>query len=157
MASGDIIVNKNRNRLSNQGTDTDLDDFYRKALSQGLTYHMDQDRGYLPASLIEEIYAQSHPPIPWDVRLANWFDERFVPLEKKRTYARPSRRQSSTPEIPMPSYYSSPNDDTASSRTFGVVLDTSGSMDRSLLAHGLGAVASYSEARNVGSRANRFL
>jgi predicted metal-dependent peptidase len=34
-------------------------------------------------------------------------------------------------------------------RTFGVVLDTSGSMDRSLLAKALGAIASYSLARDV--------
>ncbi|MDR2688539.1 MAG: VWA-like domain-containing protein, partial [Azoarcus sp.] len=34
-------------------------------------------------------------------------------------------------------------------RTFGVVLDTSGSMDRALLATALGAIASYSAARDV--------
>jgi predicted metal-dependent peptidase len=34
-------------------------------------------------------------------------------------------------------------------RTFGVVLDTSGSMDRALLGVGLGAIASYSVARDV--------
>ncbi len=32
---------------------------------------------------------------------------------------------------------------------FGVLLDTSGSMDRSLLAAALGTIASYSEARDV--------
>ena len=35
------------------------------------------------------------------------------------------------------------------SRTFGVVLDTSGSMDRELLGKALGAIASYSVARDV--------
>ena len=34
-------------------------------------------------------------------------------------------------------------------RIFGVVLDTSGSMDRHLLAAALGSIASYSEARDV--------
>jgi predicted metal-dependent peptidase len=34
-------------------------------------------------------------------------------------------------------------------RTFGVLLDTSGSMDRTLLATALGAIASYSAARDV--------
>ena len=34
-------------------------------------------------------------------------------------------------------------------RTFGVVLDTSGSMDRALLAKALGAIASFSLARDV--------
>jgi predicted metal-dependent peptidase len=34
-------------------------------------------------------------------------------------------------------------------RTYGVVLDTSGSMDRSLLAKALGAIASYSISRQV--------
>ena len=34
-------------------------------------------------------------------------------------------------------------------RTFGVVLDTSGSMDRLLLAKALGAIASYSVSRDV--------
>lgn len=33
--------------------------------------------------------------------------------------------------------------------TFGVVLDTSGSMDRELLGRALGAIASYAEARDV--------
>jgi len=35
------------------------------------------------------------------------------------------------------------------SRTFGVVLDTSGSMERALLAKALGAIASYSITREV--------
>ena len=35
------------------------------------------------------------------------------------------------------------------SRTFGVVLDTSGSMDRRLLGRALGAIASYAVARDV--------
>jgi predicted metal-dependent peptidase len=126
---------------------TDLDAFYRRAIGQGLSYHETQGRGYLPEGLIEEIRALSHPPIPWDVELARWFDDLFSPLEKRRSYARASRRQSATPDIPRPAWVL----DAAllDGRTFGVLLDTSGSMDRALLATALGAIASYSAARDV--------
>jgi predicted metal-dependent peptidase len=124
----------------------DLDAFYRSCLAQGLLYHHEQGRGLLPASLVEEIRALSQPPIPWDVELARWFDDWFPPVEKVRSYARPSRRQSSTPDIPRPRYVA-PAD--IEGRTFGVVLDTSGSMDRTLLGDCLAAIASYSEAREV--------
>ncbi|MBV9231417.1 MAG: peptidase [Chloroflexi bacterium] len=124
----------------------DLDDFYRSCLAQGLIMHQEQGRGYLSAGLIEEIRALSQPPIPWDVELAQWFDHYFPPLEKVRTYARLSRRQSATPDIPRPLWVPPPDDD---NRTFGVLLDTSGSMDRALLAQALGAIASYSISRDV--------
>lgn len=126
---------------------TDLDDFYRRALSQGLAYHETSGRGLLPAGLVEEIHALSQPPIPWDVELAEWFDEHFAPIEMRRTYARPSRRQSSTPDIPRPRWV--PKAEALEGRTFGVVLDTSGSMDRNLLGKALGTIASYSVARDV--------
>ena len=79
-----------------------LDDFYRRALMQGYHYCEAQNRGLIPAGLIEEIMAIGRPPIPWDVELAQWFDAHFPPLEMHRSYARPSRRQSSTPDIPRP-------------------------------------------------------
>ena len=129
------------------GAGIDLDEFYRRCLSQGLGYHQDQGRGFLPAGLIEEIRALSQPPMPWDVELAQWFDDHFSPLEKVRTYARPSRRQSSTPDIPRPRWV--PAVGAEDGRTFGVVLDTSGSMDRAVLAKALGAIASYSISRDV--------
>lgn len=125
----------------------DLDEFYRRCLGQGLVYHEENERGYLPAGLVEEIRALSQPAIPWDVELAKWFDEHFLPVEKCRTYARPSRRQSSTPDIPRPRWM--PIHGAMDGRTYGVVLDTSGSMDRSLLAKALGTIASYSIAREV--------
>jgi predicted metal-dependent peptidase len=125
----------------------DLDEFYRRALAQGLEYHQADGRGYLPSGLVEEIRALSQPPIPWDVQLAQWFDNYFQPLEKRRSYARLSRRQSATPDIPRPRYV--PREGAADGRTFGVILDTSGSMDRDLLARALGAIASYSMARDV--------
>jgi predicted metal-dependent peptidase len=128
------------------GEGVDLDEFYRRCLMEGLEYHQSR-RGLLPASLVEEINALSHPPIPWDVALAKWFDNYIEPLEKRRTYARPSRRQSSTPDIPRPRW--APFEDREEGRTFGVVLDTSGSMDRKLLAKALGAIASYSLYKEV--------
>jgi predicted metal-dependent peptidase len=129
-----------------RGDAMSLDDFYRRALAQGLTYHQQQERGLVPAALVEEIRALDRPPIAWDVELAQWFDEHFPPLERVRTYMRLSRRQSSTPDIPRPRYVAPPDD---ASRTYGVVLDTSGSMDRTLLAKCLGTIASYSAARDV--------
>ena len=129
-----------------RGDAMSLDDFYRRALAQGLSYHREGERGLLPAALVEEIRALDRPPIAWDVELAQWFDDHFSPVDRLRTYARLSRRQSSTPEIPRPRYVSAPED---ANRTFGVVLDTSGSMDRTLLAKCLGSIASYCAARDV--------
>ena len=60
-------------RVYDEGTG--LDDFYRRALSQGLVYHEAIGRGLLPAGLIEEILALARPPIPRDVELAESFDE----------------------------------------------------------------------------------
>ncbi len=125
----------------------DLDDFYRRCLAQGLVYHYEGERGYLPAGLIEEIRALSQPPIPWDVELAKWFDNYFAPIVRVRSYARPSRRQAATPDIPRPRYVTDAT--TQHGRTFGVILDTSGSMDTKLLGKALGAIASYSMARDV--------
>ncbi|MBT2415347.1 hypothetical protein J7I94_33255 [Streptomyces sp. ISL-12] len=125
----------------------DLDEFYRRGLTQGLDLHQGQQRGFLPGGLVEEIRALSHPPLPWDARLARWFDE-FVPSpEPLRTYARPSRRQAATPDIPRAGRYFPPEE--VARCTFGVVLDTSGSMNRVLLGKALGAIASYAEARDV--------
>lgn len=128
------------------GQGTALDEFYRNSLNQGLLLHQEQVRGYLPADLVDEIRSLYQPPIAWDVELAHWFDEHFPPVEKIRTYARASRRQSATPDIPRPNRIPPPPDD---QRTFGVLLDTSGSMDRTLLAKALGTIASYSMARDV--------
>jgi len=123
-----------------------LDDFYRRAISEGLEYHK-AGRGLVPAGLEEEIQALYRDPIPWDVELARWFDNFFAPIEKKRTYARASRRQSSTPDIVRPRTV--PDSDALEGRTFGVVIDTSGSMDRYMLAVALGSVASYADSRDV--------
>ncbi|MFD5465619.1 hypothetical protein ACFWIQ_22700 [Kitasatospora sp. NPDC127059] len=124
----------------------DLDDFYRRGLQQGFELHQ-RGRGLLPAGLVEEIRALAHPPLPWDALLARWFDE-FVPRpEPVRSYSRPARRQSATPDIPRAGRYH-PEEEVPRC-TFGVVLDTSGSMDRTLLGKALGAIASYAAARDV--------
>ena len=123
------------------------DAFYRSALQRGLAYHQGGGRGSLPEGLVEEIHAISRPPIRWDVELAKWFDENFAPLERRRSYARLSRRQSSTPDIPRPAWRM--EETPMEQRIFGVILDTSGSMDRALLAAALGSIASYSQTRDV--------
>lgn len=124
----------------------DLDELYRRALLTGLTYH-DGSRGLVPAGLVDEIRALEHPPVPWDALLARWFDENVPATERHRTYGRASRRQSSTPDIPRPAWVRPTERDRLP--TFGVVLDTSGSMDRQLLGKALGAIASYAAARDV--------
>ncbi|MGF1426324.1 vWA domain-containing protein [Kitasatospora sp. LaBMicrA B282] len=124
----------------------DLDEFYRRGLQQGFELHR-RERGLLPAGLEEEIRALAHPPLPWDARLARWFDE-FVPSPVPvRSYARPARRQAATPDIPRAGRYTPPEE--VARCTFGVVLDTSGSMDGRLLGKALGAIASYAAARDV--------
>ncbi|MGN9838770.1 vWA domain-containing protein [Nonomuraea sp. H19] len=125
----------------------DLDDYYRNALCTGLAYHQTSGRGLLPAGLEEEIRALDQPPLPWDAQLARWFDEHFQPEERRRSYARASRRQASSPDIPRPGWVRP--EEVVRRPTFGVVLDTSGSMDVKLLGKALGAIASYASARDV--------
>jgi predicted metal-dependent peptidase len=124
-----------------------LDDFYRRALTLGLSLHETQGRGLLPAGLLDEIAVLNQPPLAWDAKLAKWFEEHVPAVEKRRSYARPSRRQSATPDIPRPGWYRPEELDRRV--TFGVVLDTSGSMSRELVGKALGAIASYSLARDV--------
>lgn len=124
-----------------------LDEFFRNALKEGFDFHNSNQRGYLPAGLVEEIKALSTPPIPWEVELGRWFDYQFPPLEKHRSYARPSRRQGATPDIPRPRYVLQEQD--LASRTFGVVVDTSGSMSHRQIGLALGAIASYATAKDV--------
>jgi predicted metal-dependent peptidase len=130
------------------GPGTDLDSFYRRALADGLDLHLKGvQRGTLPGSLVEEIRALQQPPIPWDVKLGQWLDAYFPPIESARSYRRASRRQGSTPDIPRAVYIRPP--DLLAPRTFGVVLDTSGSMPQRLLAYALGAISSYAMSREV--------
>ncbi|MGX1805886.1 vWA domain-containing protein [Nocardia sp. NPDC055321] len=125
----------------------DLDEYYRSALSNGLAFHLASGRGLLPAGLEQEIRALDQPPLPWDAQLARWFDEHVPAVEKRRTYARASRRQSATPDIPRPAW--ARPEESVRLPTFGVVLDTSGSMSTELMGKGLGAIAAYARARDV--------
>ena len=125
----------------------DLDDYYRRALLTGFEYHTRDERGLLPSGLVAEIRVLDQPPPPWDVQLAQWFDEHVRAPERRRTYARPSRRQASAPEIPRPGWFTP--EDVERRSTFGVVVDTSGSMNHELLGKALGAIASYANARGV--------
>lgn len=143
---GDVIKKK-PSSFENHHSHTTLDDFYRNALMQGLEYHTEHGRGFIPAGLMEEIRALAMPPIPWDVQLAKWFDCFFAPLEKHRSYARPSRRQGATPDIPRPRYVQ--EDNLSDSRTFGVVVDTSGSMSAKQIGMALGSIASYAASKDV--------
>lgn len=131
------------------GEGVDLDAFYRRSLLEGQKWYTDSTRGHLPVGLVEEIKALNQPPIPWDVELVQWLDQFFPPLEKRRSYARMSRRQSATPNIPRP-HWMSPEEQ-RESRTFAVVLDTSGSMTRMELAKAIGAIASYAISREVSA------
>jgi predicted metal-dependent peptidase len=143
---GDMLLDR-AGRQIYRGDITTLDDVYRCCLSAGMSC-VGMGRGTLPAGLLEEIRALFAPPVPWDVELGRWM-EQHVPIvrEKLRTYARASRRQASTPDIPRPARYVP--QEWMDACTFGVVLDTSGSMDRELLGRALGAIASYAEAREV--------
>lgn len=125
----------------------DFEDACKSSLLRGVFLHEVIGRGDLPADLVAEIKALNQPPIPWQVELAKWISERFPLEESKRTYAKPSRRQSSTPDIPRPRYIRP--DDITNTKTFGVVMDTSASMDKKLLAKCLGAIAAYSSAQEV--------
>lgn len=143
---GDILLDGAGRRLF-RGDITTLDDLYRRCMAAGLACPR-QGRGLIPAGLLEEIRALFTPPVPWDVELARWMDA-HIPVfrDPLRTYARASRRQSSTPDIPRPARYVP--QEWKEACTFGVVLDTSGSMDREMLGRALGAIASYAEARDV--------
>ena len=145
---GDIMGRGKPGGFGKAGGGVSLDEFYRNALSQGLEYETARrGRGFIPAGLVEEIRALAVPPIPWDVKLSEWFNAHIRPLEKHRSYAHPSRRQSCTPDIPRARYVVTESAD--ASRTFGVIIDTSGSMAPSDIGKALGAVASYSAARDV--------
>jgi predicted metal-dependent peptidase len=141
---GDILFDRGGRRIY-RGDVCTLDDLIKRCLATGLSC---PDRGRLPLGLIEEIKSLFVPPVPWDVELGRWM-ERHVPLvrEARRSFARASRRQSSTPDIPRPARHVP--QEWLEACTFGVVLDTSGSMDRALLGRALGAIASYAEARDV--------
>ncbi|GLY07404.1 MULTISPECIES: hypothetical protein [Actinoplanes] len=125
----------------------DLDEFCRRALLTGFAYHESSGRGTLPSGLVAEIRVLEQPPLPWDVLLARWFSEHVPVVESVRTYARASRRQASSPDIPRPGRHRPA--EIVARATFGVVVDTSGSMSHRLMGKALGAIAAYATARDV--------
>ncbi len=133
--------------MLDEGYYAEFEDACAKALLRGISMHNYSGRGDLPASFEEEVKMINQPAIPWQVELADWIGKHFPIDESKRTYARASRRQSSTPDIARPSYIKPQYE--KRTRTYGVILDTSGSMDKTLLGKCLGAIASYSQAQNV--------
>lgn len=147
---GDIMGRSMPADFEGKGRGVSLDEFHRNSLTQGLEYETGRrGRGFIPAGLAEEIRALAVPPVPWDVKLSEWFNAHIRPLEKHRSYAHPSRRQSCTPDIPRARYVVAECNE--SSRTFGVIIDTSGSMTPSDIGKALGAVASYSASREVSA------
>lgn len=140
---GDVMRGGGRSMVNG----VSLDEFYRNALAQGLEYHTSEMRGLLPAGLVEEIRTLMVPPVPWDVKLARWFDENVRTVAKVRSYAHPSRRQSVTPDIPRPRYVKIERNMPAV--TFGAIVDTSGSMSAKQIGMALGSIASYAEAKEV--------
>lgn len=125
----------------------ELHDAACAAMLQGYHVHKNMGRGALPAGLEEEIRVLEQPSIPWEVELASWISYNLPVDEKKRTYARVSRRPSISPDMPLPKWIVPQNE--KKSKTFGVVLDTSGSMDKVLLGKALGAIAAYSKQNDV--------
>lgn len=126
---------------------SDFEDACKEKLFNGLDLHRSIGRGLIPASLEEEIKVLNQKPIPWQAKLADWFAEKFPLEESKRSYSRASRRQSSTPDIPRPAYVKPEYD--KKTRTFGVILDTSGSMDLNLLGKCIGSIIAYASAQEV--------
>jgi len=123
-----------------------FDDIVRAALRRGLDLHRRQGRGELPGGLIEEIDAVLHPPPAWDVEFARWADSVIADAAPRRSFARASRRQGAAPDIPRPGRMPI---EFEPARTFAVLLDTSGSMDRKILARALGATAQMALSKNV--------
>ncbi len=142
---GDIFPGHSRFGEGDRGIR--LDEFFKNALREGLDYHNEQGRGYIPAGLIEEIRALAAAPIPWDVELGKLFSDWFPPLQRHRSYGRVSRRQGATPDIPRPGYII--RDEDLEGRTFGVIVDTSGSMSAKMIGYALGAIASYAMSKDV--------
>lgn len=142
---GDVLLDRAGRRIYRDDVTT-LDDLYRRCMSAGLTTQM--GRGTVPAGLLEEVRSLFSPPPPWDVALGRWMEQHVPALrEPLRSYGRASRRQGSTPDIPRPARYVP--QEWLDACTFGVVMDTSGSMDRELLGRALGTIAAYAEARDV--------
>ncbi len=143
---GDIISGRG-SKFGDEAKGIRLDDFFKRALRESLDCLEEKQRGLIPAGLIEEIRALAAKPIPWNVELGTLFSEWFPPIQKHRSYAKASRRQGSMPDIPRPGY--TIRDEELENRTFGVIVDTSGSMTTKQIGYALGAIASYTVSKDV--------
>ena len=120
------------------------------ALLRGHQIHTESGKDRLPYTLIDEMRALEHPPLPWDVQLGRWFDENIPPIERIRTYAQPSRRQSATPEIARPRYVW-PDEETAQRGTFGLIIAETVQLPKPMLGLVMGAISAYVLGRNIPS------
>ena len=118
------------------------------ALLRGHQIHVESGKGPLPAALLDELRGLENPPPPWDVQLGRWFDENIPPLERVRTYGRPSRRQSATPGIARPRYIW-PEFESAVKGTLGLIVDVSGALDTLHATLALGAITTYALSRAI--------
>src|SRR5262249_21526750 len=116
-------------------------------MKQGINAHMASGRGLLPAGMLEMVTPTYTPPPRWKLSLATWFENHVDPVAPARSYARQSRRQQATPDIPRPRYALPQFPDGSS--VFGVMLDTSGSMSNALLSKCLGAIAALARKHNI--------
>lgn len=137
----------NKGDMIERGGAASFEDVAKRALLSSYDILDEHARGLLPGGLTEEIRTLAHPPVPWDVKLAEWMTERFRPEEKEKSYARPSRRQSSSPDIPRPGRRE--YEESRAAKVLGVIVDTSASMDRRILGSALGAIASTCESLDV--------
>src|SRR5262249_55545613 len=85
-----------------RGAGVDLDAYYRSALASVWPSHRGGGRALFPGGLVGEFRPRARPPFPGVVAWARCFDPSSPPLERVRSFARPSRRQSATPDIPRP-------------------------------------------------------
>jgi predicted metal-dependent peptidase len=144
---GDMLPNGTRGGARRIGARVIDDQFAEELMKQGIDAHVSGKRGLLPAGMVELITPTKEKPPAWKIGLTRWFDLRFEPNVPARTFARLSRRQSATPDIPRPRYALPQHPDSAG--VFGVVLDTSGSMHTPLLGRGLGAIAALARKHRV--------
>jgi len=135
---GDILppgARGNARRIGNQLAA----DLAEELMEQGIKAHVEGKGGLLPAELLELVTAKKVAAPAWKMALSKWFDAHFEESLPARSYARQSRRQQATPDIPRPRYALPQLPDGSS--IFGVMLDTSGSMSNDLLSKCLGAIA----------------
>lgn len=122
-----------------------LDEFYRRALSEGMLRQEESGRGYIPKGLKEAIKAINVPVLPWDIKLAKWLDCYISDEETVHTYSRLSRRQSSSPDIMRPGKKTKEE----YAETFGAIIDTSGSMTKKDIGIAIGAISNYALSKGV--------